>query len=319
MQAIGVDLGGTKIEVGIVDHQGQLLKSSRLATESAQGPQKIQAKLLKAIKEIIQSNKEPIAGIGVGIAGQVDGQTGVVHFAPNLPDWYEIPLQTTLFEEIKLPVKVMNDVRAITMGEWLFGAGQKASDLVCVFVGTGIGGGVVSGGRLLTGGSNSFAEVGHMAIDVNGPTCGCGNRGCWEAIAGGWGIAKQAQLLAKQDSFASKKLLELCEGKLLNISAKTVVEAYHLKDPLAISLMEAVQNALIIGCANLVNLYNPTHFIIGGGVIDGAPGLIEGIKQGVKEKALSAPCRSLSILPARLGKQVGVVGAAAAIINELAN
>lgn len=315
LEAIGVDLGGTKIEVGRVDESGQLLEHRRLITNVRGGPAVITEDIIRTILELINSAKAPIAGIGIGVAGQIDASTGVVHFAPNLPRWHDVPLQQEIEKALHLPVKVVNDVRAITWGEWLFGAGKGCQDMICLFVGTGIGSGIVSNGQLLEGYSNTWGEVGHMTIDLHGPVCTCGNIGCWEAIAGGWGIAQRAREAVLIDSGKGAFLLQLANNQVENISAKTVVEAYRMHDPLAISLINKVKEALAAGCVSLINLFNPARLVLGGGVIDGLPELVPFIEQEIKSRALKAATKNLEVIPAQLGKQVGVIGAAAVVLG----
>jgi glucokinase len=316
--ALGVDLGGTKIEVGIVDEKGNIHQHHRLATLVEEGAPAIQEQILEGVRDLQRVAGVPIAGIGIGVAGQIQSETGLVIFAPNLK-WHRFPLQSNMEGALKIPVRIVNDVRAITLGEWLYGAGKGCRDLLCVFVGTGIGSGVVSGGHLLTGCSNAFGEIGHLTIDFNGPTCTCGKKGCLEAYAGGWGIAARAQEAIEADSqgSASQCMLKLAGGKLQKVTAKIVVEAYRQNDPMAKTLIEGVQKALIAGFASVVNAYNPCRLIIGGGFIDGMPEMIQLIEEGVKKIALKAATESLEIVPARLGKEVGVVGSAAAIFNML--
>ncbi len=317
LQAIGIDLGGTKIEIGRVDVNGQLLESLRFPTNVQRGPEKIQQEMIEGIQKIQASSNVPLTGIGIGVAGQIDSTGGIVYSAPNLPNWHHIPLQATIERALGLPVKIINDVRAITWGEWLFGAGRNAQDLVCVFVGTGIGAGVISQGRILEGFTNTFGEVGHMTIDTHGPLCTCGKYGCWEALAGGWGIAKQAQEAVAENEELGSFLLQLSKQNNTEISAKLVVEAYRQQDPLATSLIKIVQESLIVGCTNLINLYNPRCLVLGGGLIDGMPELVGMIEQGIKEKALKVAALNLEVLSAQLGKQVGVIGAAAVILNKI--
>jgi glucokinase len=250
------------------------------------------------------------------VAGQIEAKSGEVIFAPNLK-WHHFPLQAHIEKELHLPVRIINDVRAITLGEWLFGAGKGCQDLLCVFVGTGIGSGVVSGGELLTGCSNAFGEIGHVTMDWKGPRCTCGKQGCFEALAGGWGIAARAQeaIQADKKENASQCMLHLAGGKLSNVTAKVVVEAYYQKDRLAMDLMQNVKKVLIAGFASLVNAYNPCRLILGGGLIDGMPELIEVVEKGIKEIALKAATQRLEVVAAQLGKEVGVIGSAAAIFQ----
>lgn len=318
-EAIGVDLGGTKIEVGRVDLSGNVLQHLRLSTDALGGPQAIEKQITESVSTLLEFSNAPVSGVGIGVAGQVDASTGMVRFSPNLPNWHDVPLRDHLERALGLPVKIVNDVRAIALGEWFFGAGQGIQDLVCVFIGTGIGSGVVSGGRLLAGHSNTLGEVGHMSIDLNGPICTCGNRGCWEAMAGGWGIAKYAkERIADQPALGSI-MLKSADHDLNRITAKIVVEAYRLNDPLGMQIIERVKMALIAGCVNLVNIYNPQRLILGGGFLDGVPELFPFIEAGVRTLALKAATESLEVVPAKLGKQVGVIGAAAIVLKELSN
>ncbi|CUI16736.1 ROK family protein [Candidatus Protochlamydia naegleriophila] len=315
--AIGVDLGGTKIEMGVVTSSGTVIDSIRVETDSKNGPRAIEEQLLRGIAELNARSSMLIKGVGIGVAGQIDDQTGVVQFAPNLPGWRDIPLRDNLQKITGLPIQLINDVRAITWGEWLFGAGKGYQDLICLFVGTGIGSGIVSGGKLLTGCSNTCGEVGHMSIDFRGPLCTCGSRGCLEAIAGGWGIAKQAQDAIVLYKEAGHYMLQQANGKIENVNAKIVVEAYRYGDSLALLILEKVKQALIAGCVNLIHAINPCCLILGGGIIDGIPEFIPLIEKGVRELALKASTQKLQIIPAKLGKEVGVIGAAAVVLAML--
>lgn len=315
--AIGIDLGGTKIEMGVVTSFGEVIDRIRVNTDAKNGPKAIEQQLLRGIEVLNARALAEIKGIGIGVAGQIDERAGIVHFAPNLPGWYDVPLRDSLQERIELPVQLINDVRAITWGEWLFGAGKGYRDLICLFVGTGIGSGIVSGGQLLTGCSNTCGEVGHMSIDFQGPLCTCGSRGCWEAIAGGWGIAKQAQEAIASSQADGHYMLEKAKGKVEAVTAKIVVEAYRLGDSLALLIVEKVKQALIAGCVNLVNAINPCRLILGGGIIDAVPEFIPLIEKGIRELALKASTQKLEISPAKLGKEVGVIGAAAVVLDRL--
>jgi glucokinase len=314
--ALGIDLGGTKIEMGIVDEMGKIHKHQRLNTLVREGPEAVVEQILKSIETLRQDNDRHISGIGIGVAGQIQPGTGTVIFAPNLK-WHNIPLKANIEKAVQLPVSIVNDVRAITLGEWLYGAGKGCRDILCVFVGTGIGGGVVSDGRLLTGCSNTFGEIGHMTIDFNGPPCTCGKTGCFEAFAGGWGIAARAREAIEADGRGSRSqcILELAGDNITNVTAKIVGDAYRQKDAMAETIIQQVHKALIAGLASLVNVYNPCRLILGGGFIDGMPEVIPILDKGIKEIALKAATQSLEVVKGALGKEVGVIGSAAAIFN----
>lgn len=316
--AIGIDLGGSKIELGIVDETGYVHHHQRLETLTKEGPQAVENQILESIYSLQQQAKGPIMGVGIGVAGQIHPQTGLVIFAPNLK-WHHFPLQSNIEKRLKLPVRIMNDVRAITWGEWMYGAGKGCHDLLCVFIGTGIGSGIVSGGKFLMGDSNTCGEVGHMTIDFEGPVCTCGKRGCLEAFAGGWGIAARAREAIQADSQGNvgQLMLKLSNDQLDRLTTKVVVEAYYQGDPLARQLIEQVKRVLIAGFASLINVFNPRRLILGGGFIDGMPEMIEVIDKGIRENALKAATQSLEVVKAKLGKQTGVIGSAAAIFNIL--
>lgn len=308
---IGVDLGGTKLEVGIVDSSGHVIDHRLIKTKVKEGPKAVIKDIVNAINELRQKHSEGIIGaIGVGIAGQIDKKNGTVNFAPNL-NWHDVPLQNELQDSLNLPVFVINDVRAAAWGEWLFGAGKGSDDILCLFVGTGIGGGIVSGGRMLTGCSNSAGEIGHMTIDKNGPKCTCGNIGCFEALAGGWAIARRTREAVANNIKSSKSLLSLSEGKIEELTPKHLFQAALQQDPLACSIVDSVSKDLIAGNVGLVNAFNPERLILGGGIINGRPEFIEEIRKGVASRALKTAVSPLKIVQAALKANAGVIGAAA--------
>lgn len=307
--AVGVDLGGTKIEAAWIDSEGRLHERLRRPTNVQQGPAGIKKEIVELTQKLQELAGAPPAGVGIGLAGQIDPIDGAVAFAPNLY-WRNVPFQSDLKEALKLPVIITNDVRAAAWGEWLYGAGAGCDDLVCLFVGTGIGGGVVSGGRMLTGCSNTAGELGHIIIDINGPPCTCGQKGCLEALAGGWAIGKMAQEAVALEPAAGVQLIDLAEVTPNEITAKTVSEGFRAGDPLSIRLVEQVTQNLIAGAVSIVNAFNPCRLILGGGVIDGFPQLVEQIDKGVRSRALPAATKSLQVIRSKLGNDAGVVGAA---------
>lgn len=306
---IGVDLGGTKVEAAVVDAAGRMLVRRRYPTDASRGAARIIAAVAACIRKCWDESPQPPAAVGIGIAGQVDAASGIVHFAPNL-DWHEVPLQEELQRTLRLPVLVTNDVRAATGGEWLHGAGRDYDDLVCVFVGTGIGGGIVSGGRLLTGASNTAGEIGHMTVVAGGRRCHCPNRGCLEAYAGGWAIARRAQEAVRRDAHAGRTLLKLA-GSIDRITAVIVGRAQRKGDPLSRRLVEETGHYLGAGIVGLVNGCNPRRVILGGGIIEGFPGLTAMLEQHVRAHALTTAAKELDVVRAHLANDAGVIGAAA--------
>lgn len=307
----GVDLGGTKMDIGMVDREGSVRSRELIKTRVKDGAEAIVQDIADVIGRL--RKQEPsgkVLGVGIGMAGQINKSDGSVFFAPNL-GWQNFPLQEAVSKATGLSVRVTNDVRAAAWGEWLYGAGKGANDLLCIFVGTGIGGAVVSGGKMLVGNTNAAGEVGHMTLDMHGPVCTCGNKGCFEALAGGWAIARRTRELVGADLSAGGAILELAGGKIEDITTKHMFQAYRDGLPLAIKIVDELKESLVAGVAGLVNAFNPEKLILGGGVLLGNPELIEAISVRVPTRALKISTNGLQFLAAQLKGDAGVSGAAA--------
>ncbi len=307
---IGIDIGATKIEVAGVDDRGNVLRHVRGETTAGMGAREIETRIAAMVEKIAGGVGSRPHAAGVGMAGQIDPHTGAVIFSPNLA-WHNVPLQEMLSRALGIPVAVTNDVRAAAWGEWQFGAGRGCSDLVCVFVGTGIGGGIVSRGQMLTGCSNTAGEIGHLVIDLNGPVCTCRNHGCLEAMAGGWALARDAQEAVLRDPGAGAGLLRFAQGTISAITAQTVSGAAHSGDALALGLVRKTAEALIAGAVSLVHAFNPCILILGGGVIEGMPELVSMVDTGIRSRALGSALANLAVVRSQLHGHAGVVGAAA--------
>jgi glucokinase len=309
MPSLGVDLGGTKMETALVDAPGRILASHRLPTHLEKGPDGVIADIVASARACMDEAGQSAQGMGVGVAGQVDKATGTLLFAPNL-GWHNVSLRASLEEALGMAVVVTNDVRAATYGEWHFGAGQGVDDLVCLLVGTGVGGGMVSGGRLVEGCKNAAGELGHITIVAGGRTCRCPNRGCLEAYSGGWAIAERAQEAVQADPQAGQRLVTLA-GSIQQVSAITVAQAYASGDHLARHLVEETAKYLAAGVVSIVNAFNPCLLVLGGGVIQGLPQYATMIEPIVRANALKTAAEGLRIVTAALGGKAGVIGAAA--------
>ncbi len=311
--ALGVDLGATKIEIALVGRDGRIRGRARRPTNPDKGAAGVIADLVEAVRdEHLATADAPILGVGVGVAGQVDPATGTVRYGPNLR-WREVPLRDELESRLGRPVMVMNDVQAITYGEWTHGAGRGVDDLVCLFVGTGVGGGIVSAGRLVLGASGNAGELGHLVIERDGPPCTCGNRGCLEALTGGWAIARAARERIAADPREGAPLLRLAGGALDAVTAETVADAFRERSPLAEALVEETGRALGAGLASIANAFNPALLVLGGGVLDGLPELLAIAEREARARALAAASRPLRIQRSALGADAGAIGAAARI------
>jgi glucokinase len=306
---VGMDLGGTKLATAVVDSQGNILVTDYRLIDASKDPDRVIHQILESyIFCVEQAGKKPSA-VGLGVAGQIDKTQGIVHSSPNLPGWNDVSLKACLEAVLKIPVIIDNDVRMITRGEWQHGAGKGLNDLVCLFIGTGIGGGVVSGGHLLEGCDNTASELGHLTIVAGGRKCHCPNEGCLEAYAGGWAIAERAQDAARANPQAARTLVSLA-GSLNKITSITVSEAYKKGDPLSQRLIKDTLKYLSSGVVSIVNAFNPCLIVMGGSVIGGFPNLISSVEQRVRAQALPTPARSIHITAGELGHQAGVIGAA---------
>ena len=309
--AIGVDLGGTKVETALVGVKGDVVFSTRRPSRPEDGTDAVLATIVGSVREAYdQAGAARVAGVGVGVAGQIDPATGMVWTAPNL-HWREVPLRARLEEALRVPVAVLNDVQSATYAEWTFGAGRGAADLLCLFVGTGVGGGIVAQGQLVRGCGGSAGELGHTVVDLNGRPCRCGNRGCLEAYAGGWAIAERARAaLASRPDARDSLLYAGAQAAGDEVTARTVGEAFRAGDPLAGEIVRETGAALGAAVASFLNAFNPCMVILGGGVIEGITKLVERINAEVAARSLPAARACARIVRAQLGLHAGAIGAA---------
>ncbi len=312
---LGIDLGGTKVEISLVDPTGCVIASHRSPTQPEKGPDGVIADIVECVRGCFGAAGKTAQAAGIGMAGQIEKDTGIVRFAPNL-GWHDVPLKDSLEKELNVPVLVTNDVRAATYGEWRYGAGKGSDDLVCIFVGTGIGGGVVSGGRLLEGCNNAAGELGHITIVTDGRKCHCRNYGCLEAYAGGWAIAERAQEAVQSEPKLGQPIIELA-GSIGQISALTVTQACANGEPLAQRIVEETVQYLAAGLVGIVNAFNPCLLVLGGSVVEGLSAYISAIELIVRRNALEVAVEELRITTTSLGNKAGAIGAAALARHSL--
>jgi len=311
--ALGVDLGGTKIELALVAADGTIRHRCRVETEADAGADRVIEDITKAGKELIEGASSSGSGaptaVGAGVAGQIDSHAGIVRTTPNLEGWDDVPLASRLEEAFGVPAAITNDLNAITLGEQAYGAGKGYDDLVVVFVGTGVGGGVITGGRLVEGAGGYGGEIGHTTLIADGRKCTCRSRGCLEAYVGGWAIAARARDAAREDEEAGVELVRLA-GSIEKITAATVDRAATAGDPLARRLVEETGRLLGLGLVSVIHTFNPRRVVLGGGVIDGMPNLVPIATEVVQENTMKVFLEDLEIAPAALGGDAGVIGAA---------
>ncbi|HET7229551.1 MAG TPA: ROK family protein [Longimicrobium sp.] len=305
--ALGVDVGGTKTEIVLAARGGRVIAETRIPTEPGHGAQDTLRRAAEAARAAFGTDFERAATVGISVAGQV-GPRGVLLGAPNLPGWPGADIRRIAAAAFGVPARVVNDVRAATWGEWRLGAGRGVRDLVVLFLGTGVGGGAVIGGTLLEGSGGVGGEFGHVTVVAGGRACTCGSLGCLEAYCGGWAIAERAREAALADRAAGAALLRLSLTPD-HITGVTVAAAMHAGDPLARRIMDQTAEVLGYGVVGLVNALNPRRVIMGGGVLDGFPELMDRAAAIVRERALPA-ARGVDFARAGLADDAPALGAA---------
>lgn len=316
VEILGIDLGATKMEMVVMDRKFQLKGRTRTETPISSGPEAVRAKILEKARGLLGSSQVQLSAVGVGVAGQVEAGTGRVIFGPNL-GWKNVTLGQWLKEDFGCEVLVTNDVRGATYGEWKLGAGKGYEDMVCLFLGTGIGGGIVSQSRLLSGSSNCAGELGHIIVKLQGPPCDCGARGCLEAMAGGRALARRAKSLVKAYPASGRRIVELAGGDIDAITMETIVRAFREGNGVANIVLEEMKEALTAGLVSIVHALNPRLVILGGGILDGLPELVEELDKRVRMEAMEAASWNLKIVRSHLGPLAGAMGAGAMAWDEV--
>ena len=317
LPVLAVDLGGTKILTAVISGSGQMVAKERCLTQADEGPQSVINRLLSALDYILGTkniDSSQLDSIGIAAAGAIDSERGVVTSSPNLPGWHDIPLRDIVKERFKVKAFLLNDASAGALGEHRFGAGRGVHNLIYLTVGTGIGGGIIINDRLYIGACGSAGEIGHMTIDINGPKCRCGNTGCLEALASGTAMAREAKSRINQGDKSS--LVEMVAGNVDDITAEKVGEAARNGDPLALDVITGAATCLGVGMVNLVNIFNPEMIVVGGGVARLGDLLLDPARQVVRERAFHISVQAVRIVPARLGDEAGVFGAAAFVFDS---
>ncbi|MFG3114058.1 ROK family glucokinase [Streptomyces sp. NPDC048197] len=303
---IGVDIGGTKIAAGVVDEEGSILETCKVPT-----PQATDA-LTEAIADAVRTvgAGHHIEAVGIGAAGYVDEKRATVLFAPNI-DWRHEPLKDKVEQRVGLPVVVENDANAAAWGEYRFGAGQGHSDVICITLGTGLGGGIIIGNKLRRGRFGVAAEFGHIRVVPDGLLCGCGSQGCWEQYASGRALLRYARQRAFATPENAQILLSLGDGTAEGIEGRHVSQAARQGDPVAIDSFRELARWAGAGLADLASLFDPSAFIVGGGVSDEGELVLEPIRKSFRRWLVGNQYRPhAQVLAAQLGGKAGLVGAA---------
>jgi glucokinase len=315
---IGLDLGGTKIVAAVLDKDFNIIGRHKRKTRASKGADSVFERIIKTIDDACADagvTREQLAGIGMGSPGPLNPYEGVIVHTPNL-GFKDFPVRAMLEKEFDVPAVVDNDVNVGTYGEFHFGAAKGLQHVVGLFPGTGIGGGLVLDGKLYRGANGSAGEIGHVVIQPDGPLCGCGQRGCIEAIASKTAIAKEAAALVTRGK--APIIAEGAGTKLDNIRSGILSKAYASGDP---DIKEVVHHAarfLGMAMANLVNIFNPEAIVLGGGVVEAMPEPFLEVSGGVmREQAMAYNCEGTKVLIAELGDDAVVFGGAKLIQEEL--
>lgn len=308
---LGFDLGGTKFAFGIVREDGAVVASGRVDTLADQGPEQAVRRAIAGARELLASSgfrAESLLGIGIASPGPLDTSRGCVDGSPNLPGWTGFPIAGEIGKAFGLPARIDNDANAAAVGEFRFGAGKGFPNMVYVTISTGIGGGVMVDGRLMRGANGNAAELGHLTLDIKGPACPCGGQGCFEKYASGTAIAHRARAALAAGRASS---MAAFAGGPDKVTSHHVLQALAQGDVLAREIWDETLEYLGRGFAVIINTFNPDRIVVGGGVTAAGDVLFAPLRSkalGYAFPRLAAVC---SIVPAGLGGDVGVVGAAA--------
>ncbi|MCM8811671.1 MAG: ROK family protein [Candidatus Omnitrophica bacterium] len=301
---IGIDIGGTFVKYGLVKG-GRVAGERSFSTSRFSSPRQLQDRLVLAARELIGGHRG-VAGVGIGIPGLVKYPEGIVKTCVNIPGWKNVPLRRLLQKRLHVPVQVENDVNVMTLAEWRYGAGRGADDLLCMTLGTGVGGGLVLNGRFYRGWGGTAGEVGHMPLQMDGIRCACGGRGCLERYVGNREIIAWVRQQIRQGR--QSILIRLTGGRPSGITPEIIDAACAKGDRLARETWERVGTHIGTTLAGVVNLLSPEKIVIGGGISKAGKWLFEPIRRTVRERVMRG-VQPVSIVPALLGGSAGIIGA----------
>lgn len=307
---LAIDVGGTKIAVGIGTDDGRIAVQEVLPTDTGWASEEVLDRIAAVVDRLkTQSGIDDIVSAGLGTPGPLDGP--VLLKSANLPGWSGLNWQTGLEKRVSCPVAVENDATAAGAGEWMFGAGRGVRDLLYVTVSTGIGAGIVASGRVLSGSRGNAGEFGHLVMDPHGPACATGHFGCLETLASGTAIRRRA-VERQGDSPYLKGLTSL--------DTKDVFDGFSQSDPVSVAIVEEACDHLALGLSYLVDLFNPERIVVGGGVgAHASQAYYERLRQGIREWSLPAMSAVVQVGRAALGDQSGLVGALALAVTNNTN
>jgi glucokinase len=315
---LGIDLGGTKILTAVVDSQGKMLSRDHNITPAKEGSEAIIKSILESADRAFEQahiSATALAAIGLGAPGVSNPDTGILFTSPNLPGWKDIPLRDIIEKELGRKTFLINDANVAAVGELHFGAGRGARNFIYITVSTGIGGGIIIDGKIYTGSTGAAGELGHMVIDDKGPRCNCGNHGCWEMLASGTALAREAKRRIKTG--ATTSIQQYADGDVEKINAEAIHKAAQAGDKLANELIARAAYYLGVGLSNLINIFNPEIIVIGGGLSNIGEILLEPAYEEASRRAYKQSYQAVRFASAELGRNSGVLGAAAFALEKI--
>jgi glucokinase len=316
---VGVDLGGTKILAGVFNNSLESTGVAKLSTKSQRGVDRVVERIARCVQDAVDEadlNMKQVAGVGIGAPGAVDFGSGTVIFAPNMEGWKDVPLKKELEKQLGVPVFVENDCNIAALGVYVAELKSKPKHMVGVFIGTGIGGGIVINGELYSGIGHTAGEVGHMVLEVNGPKCGCGNKGCFEALASRTAIFQQIKAGVKDGQ--KTILTDMLGNALDDLRSGDLRKAIRRGDKFVDRIVEGAAEYIGIASANLINILNPEVVVLGGGVIEAlADEMMSVIIETAKEYAMPGAMKGVDIVASKLGDSAGITGAAVLARREI--
>jgi glucokinase len=309
---VGVDFGGTKIYAGVFNHAMECIGTARISTKAGRGVDSVIDRIARVVEDAVDEadlSLKQIKALGIGAPGAVDGENGSILFAPNVEGWRDVPLKKSLEKKIGVPVFVENDCNIAILGVYHVELKAKHKSAVGLFIGTGIGGGIILNGQLFSGFNHTAGEVGHMILDPNGPKCGCGNKGCFEAMASRTAIFRRIQAAVKDGE--KTVLTEILGSDLDDMRSGSLRKALKRGDKLVTRVIDETAEYIGMGVANMANLLSPEVIILGGGLMEAlSDEMLSIIVETAKDYAMPGVLKGVDIFDSRLGDEAGITGGA---------
>lgn len=319
--AVGVDLGGTNIVTILMNEKGKIIARDKRATEGFKGKDYVINRMAEGINAVINPTtkalagrheslviRKKIVGIGIGTPGLVNLEKGIVYEAPNIPGWDNVPLTSIYKKRFGFPVFIENDANSAALGEWWIGAGKGSKYMLCLTLGTGIGGGIIIDGKVYHGANGYAGELGHISLSFGGPKCGCGNVGCLEAYAPAIGIIRRTKEALKKNK--KSLIYKLIGGNLSKVTPAIVTQAARKGDKLAKKIWDDTGFYLGSAIANYANIFNPEVVVLTGGLTGAGNLLFKPMWKTVRKRAFDNAVKHLKIVTGKIPDDAGAVGAA---------